>query len=357
MAQRKQVSWAQLRVGLLVIVSLTIFALMVFLMTGQGFFSPKTRLKVFTDNAGGLKKGDPVRLAGIDIGNVDDISVSSDPNPQRAVEVSFHVEDRMIKEVREDSVASLEVEGLLGQRYIDITRGSLNKPQLEAGAEVHFRPQTDFGHLVASGDTVMTSVNRLANTLNGLADQVQQGHGTLGKLLYDDSLYKQASTTVTKLQGMVDFATTGQGSLGKLVYTDELYNRVDGTVAKLDGIIDDVHAQKGSLGKLIYDSSLHDEARKTIADVDSLVADAKAGKGSLGKFITDDSFYNQFKESATKLNDIAGRIDRGEGTFGKLSKDETAYNNFNGMSAEIRDLLTDFHKHPKKYLTIQLKLF
>src|SRR5450432_3425677 len=99
MAQRKQVSWAQLRVGLLVVVALTIFALMTFLMTGQGYFSKKTALTVYVENAGGLKKGDPVRLAGIDIGNVDEISVSTDPDPVRAVVISFHVESSMMKEI------------------------------------------------------------------------------------------------------------------------------------------------------------------------------------------------------------------------------------------------------------------
>jgi phospholipid/cholesterol/gamma-HCH transport system substrate-binding protein len=357
MAQRKQVTWAQLRVGLLVVVSFTIFGLMVFLMTGQGYFTGKTKLKVLLDNAGGLKKGDPVRLSGIDIGNVDDITVSNDPNPSRTVEVSFHVEDRMMKEVREDSVAALEVEGLLGQRFIDITRGSLSKAELEPGAEVRYKVQPDFGQLMASGNNVLTNVNRLANTLNAMADHVQQGQGSLGKLLYDDSLYKQASSTLTQFQGMVNYATTGQGSLGKLVYSDDLYNRADQTVAKLNTVVDDVQAQKGSLGKFIYDSSLHDDARKVVTDFGAIVADAKAGKGSFGKFLTDDTLYDKAKGAVTKFDDIVGRIDRGEGTFGKLSKDDAMYTNINGLSLELRELLADFRKQPKKYLTIQLKLF
>src|SRR5438552_2659192 len=104
MAQRKQISWAQLRVGLLVVVSLTIFALMVFLMTGQGYFVRKTPLVVYLENAGGLKKGDPVRLTGIDIGNVDDITVSGVNDPKRAVLVQFHVESKMMDQIRQDSL-------------------------------------------------------------------------------------------------------------------------------------------------------------------------------------------------------------------------------------------------------------
>ncbi len=357
MAQRKQVSWVQLRVGLLVVVSFTIFGLMVFLMTGQGFFSPKTNLKVYIDNAGGLKKGDPVRLSGIDIGNVDDITVSNDPNPLRVVEVSFHVEDRMMKEVREDSLAALEVEGLLGQRFIDITRGSPGRAELQAGSEVRYKVQPDFGHLMASGDNVMTNVNRLTNTLNAMADHVQQGQGTLGKIMYDDSLYKQLRVTATQFQDMVSYANSGKGSLGKIVYSDDFYNHADQTVAKLSTIADDIQAQKGSLGKFIYDTTLHDDTRKVINDFGKIVADTKAGKGSLGKILTDEAFYDKATAAVTKIDDIAGRIDRGEGAFGKLSKDDAMYNNVNGLSLELRELLADFRKQPKKYLTIQMKLF
>src|SRR5437763_1836799 len=156
MAKRNQVSWAQLRVGMLVIVALTIFGLMIFLMTGQDFFNPKTPLVVYLDNAGGLKKGDPVRLSGIDVGNVDNISVSGDEHPGRAVVVAFHVDTKMMPQVRQDSVAKLEVEGLLGQRFIDLTRGKRSIPQLQAGNEVRFQAQADFGDLMASSTTVLT---------------------------------------------------------------------------------------------------------------------------------------------------------------------------------------------------------
>jgi phospholipid/cholesterol/gamma-HCH transport system substrate-binding protein len=358
MAQRKQVSWVQLRVGLLVVVSFTIFGLMVFLMTGQGFFSPKTDLRVFIDNAGGLKKGDPVRLSGIDIGNVDDIRVSSDPNPARAVEVLFHVENRMMKQVRQDSVAALEVEGLLGQRFIDITRGSPGKEELAAGSEVRYKVQPDFGHLMASGDNVLTNVNRLANTLNEMAADVQKGRGTLGKMMYDDTLYKQASSTVKELQDMVAYANSGKGSLGKIVYSDDVYNRIDSTATKLNTIVDDVQAQKGSLGKFIYDSSMHEDARKVINDLGEMVADTKAGKGSFGKFLTDDTLYAKATSAMTRFDDITGRLDRGEGTLGKLlAKDDPLHGNINALSLELRELLADFRKEPKKYMTIQLKLF
>lgn len=358
MAQRKQVSWAQLRVGLLVVVSLTILALMIFLMTGQGYFTSKTRLVVYIDNAGGLKKGDPVRLTGIDVGNVDDISVSGDPNPNRAVVVSFHVTKDMMKQVRQDSQASLQVEGLLGQRFIDLSRGSMAKAEIPPGGEVPFKSLPDFGDLMASGTSVMTNVNRLVNTFNGMAEHMQKGEGTLGRLIYDDSLYKQLGTAVKDVQSTVSYVSSGKGSAGKLIYSDEIYDRLQSGVTKLDTMIDDVHSQKGSLGKLIYDPALYDDTRKLVSDAGAIVADANAGKGTLGKILKDETFYNKATATVDKVDAIAARIERGEGTIGKLTmKDDPLHGNLNSMSLELRELLADFRKNPKKFLTIQLKIF
>src|SRR5579859_4857908 len=121
MATRQQVSWAQLRVGVMVLTALSIFGLMVFLMSGEGTFTRKGTLTVFLDNASGLKKGDPVRLTGVDIGNVQDIRISGEHNPMRAVVAILSIQRSYLDEIRADSVASLEAESLLGQRYIDLT--------------------------------------------------------------------------------------------------------------------------------------------------------------------------------------------------------------------------------------------
>ena len=76
-------------------------------------------------------------------GKSDDVSVGVTPSgdSKRAVQVSFHVESRVADQIRQDSVATLEVEGLLGQRFIDVTRGTTAKAQIPSGGEVPFKSQ------------------------------------------------------------------------------------------------------------------------------------------------------------------------------------------------------------------------
>ena len=72
MPQRQRVNWAQLRVGLMVIISLAILAIGIFFISGQvGFFSRRYTLKAYISEAGGLREGAQVRLAGVAVGNVE----------------------------------------------------------------------------------------------------------------------------------------------------------------------------------------------------------------------------------------------------------------------------------------------
>ena len=166
-------------------------------------------------------------------------------------------------------MGTLEVEGLLGQRFLDITRGTPAKSELTAGGELTFRPQPDFGDVISSSSSVLTTVNHMITSLTKVSDQVEKGQGSFGKLVFDDALYKQAGKAINDLQSMVTYANSGQGSLGKLVYTDDLYNKVDGFVGKADGMLDDIKTQKGSLGKLMYDTSFHDDVKKFVDNANS----------------------------------------------------------------------------------------
>src|SRR5438067_8188455 len=114
MPQHKQISWAQLRVGLLVIVSLTVFAVSIFFISGQvNPFSSRYTLHTYFASAGGVREGTEVRLAGIPVGNVWRIRMSSSDDPSRAVEIDLRISRQYQNEIREDSVASQETAGLL----------------------------------------------------------------------------------------------------------------------------------------------------------------------------------------------------------------------------------------------------
>jgi len=357
MAKSKQISWAELRVGLLVIVSLTIFAVLVFLMTGQGFFQRKQTLRIFMENAAGLRTGDPVRLAGIDVGNVYDIRISGSHDPSRAVEVTVHVQRHYQDEIRADSVAVLAAEGLLGQRFLNISRGTPSQPMVPNNGEVRMKETPEIADVVSSSADVMVTLNRIAARVDRIMAQIESGRGSLGKLLYDTTLYDKANASVDDIQNLLSYAASGKGSLGKLLMTDEIYNTALGTLSKADQVVDDVRSGKGSVGKFLYDPALYDKSTKLLERADNIVAGVEKGQGTIGKLLKDDTLYNQANTAVDTVNRIGQKIDRGEGSAGKLINDPALYNNLNNFSQEMRALLADFRANPKKFLTIHFKIF
>src|SRR5262249_45612847 len=160
MPQRKEIKWSQLRVGILVAVSLVVLAVGVFLISGQvGFLSRKYTLKAYLSEASGLREGSQVQLAGIPIGNVKAIRISSYTEPLRAVEIDMSLPKRYQDQIRADSVVTTESAGLLGEKYINISRGSPNQPILSNGAELQSREEPDIKQIVKNTNDVISDLH------------------------------------------------------------------------------------------------------------------------------------------------------------------------------------------------------
>jgi phospholipid/cholesterol/gamma-HCH transport system substrate-binding protein len=105
-------------VGLTVIIASAVLAMLIFLLTGNVGLGHKIELKAYFDNAGGLRVGAPVRLHGVDIGNVSGIRVVAS-RKQTPVEVTMKVNTKY-DDLRKDSTAALSTAGVLGETFVDI---------------------------------------------------------------------------------------------------------------------------------------------------------------------------------------------------------------------------------------------
>src|ERR1700759_5160409 len=117
MAQRKQITWADLRVGIFVFAGLVTLAVGIFWVTGAGSLGPKYRLYTYLPEVEGVTSGAPVRLDGVSIGNVEQIGLNPRPSDRtQSIQLVLRIDKRFQKDVRTDSTASLVTEGLLGDR-------------------------------------------------------------------------------------------------------------------------------------------------------------------------------------------------------------------------------------------------
>ncbi len=359
MPSQKQLKWSQLKVGLTVLAATVTLGVLIFLMSGTGgLFSSKIKLKSYFDNANGLREGAPVRLAGVDIGNVTNILVVRDRTKQLTpVEVTMKVNTHYLFNLRKDSLTLLSTAGVLGETYIDIDSSQAKGPQVGDGDILPSREVPDFGDMVRAGQGTLQNMDALIKRLDRIVAFVESGQGSVGKLLYDPTLYNRLNSTVNEFQGLVNQVAQGKGTLGKLFSDEELYNKANATVDKLNLVIDDINAGKGSAGKFLKDPVLYDNANATIANVKKLTDDVNAGKGPIGMLAKDEEFARKLKDTMDKLSAISDRLEAGEGSAGKLLRDPSLYNNADQMLVETRSLVKNIRENPKKYLTIHFKVF
>jgi phospholipid/cholesterol/gamma-HCH transport system substrate-binding protein len=361
MAQHKQLTWTELRVGLFVLAGAVLLAVVIFYVTGGGGWGPKYRLRAFLPEVDGLTIGAPVRVDGVDVGNVERIMIAV-PKPgeptskDRNIEVDLRLQKTFESYIRSDSSAGLITEGLLGNRYVDIDRGYVGRV-LQNEDEIPGREEKALKEVVERSADLMDSLSSITKQASAVLTDVRNGRGSLGKFMVDETAYNRLNNTLGNLDHMMADVQAGKGTLGKLITDDEMYNRVDSVAGRVDNVLEAVQNQQGTLGKLVYDASIHESAKRLIDNSNAFFTDVRAGKGTLGKLATDDSLFAQYKQAGENLSSATAKLNSNENTIGKFFDDPKFYDNFTGLAGDMRLLVGDFRKDPKKFLHVKFSVF
>ncbi|HEY1678813.1 MAG TPA: MlaD family protein [Candidatus Sulfotelmatobacter sp.] len=359
MPSQKQLKWSQLKVGLTIIVAGLTLGVLLFLMSGtNGLFTPRIILKSYFDNAEGLRLGAPVRLSGVDIGNVTKIRIVPDKDKRLTpVEVTLKVSTKYAFNLHRDSMTSLETAGVLGETYLDIDSSQAIGPQVQDGDTLPTQVHPDFNQVVRASQSTLENMDALLKRADRILAFAESGKGSIGKLIYDPTLYNRFSDTISEFEKIVQQVGSGQGSLGALISRNDAYDKFLATLDKMNSVIDEIQQGKGTAGKFIKDPSLYNNANDTIANIKKMTEDINAGKGTLGKLTKDEELAKKIDTTITKLSELTTALEAGQGTAGKLFKDDTLYNNANEMLVETRALVKGVRENPKKYLSIKLHIF
>lgn len=377
---KKTVSLRELRVGLLVLGSITILVFLILNASGDiNPFSKKLHLKAQFADANGLREGSEVRLAGVRVGKVEKITllppsgVPDAPKVEALMTIDSTIDGRSANErIRTDSTAQQGSPSLLGnEMLINITPGTaVGQPVKDYTILPSSRSNT-VNDFATSGTDLAQRLSKLSDEINGMVRDVKEGKGTIGRLFSDEALYNNLNATIRETEDVMRQIRSGNGSAGRFLNDPELYNNANSIAGQLRLIANDLRAGRGTAGKLLTDDQLYnrinstaDRLDRSVEQINSMIGDINAGRGTLGKLIKDEQIYNDANAAIARFNTTAERIDnmvsaaqRGEGTVGKLLTDEALYSNVNQLSSEGVKLIYDFRQNPKKYLTIKFELF
>lgn len=357
MASASKVGWAQLKVGILAAVSLFILAVLLFLLTGnKSLFSKEHIVYTYLPDSAAITEGSAVRLNGILVGKIEQVGLSGEKDPRRVVKLTMAIDANRLASIPADSEAAIGAENLLGTKYINIKMGQDAKA-LAPGGTLRSLDTREFQDIVNAAYPTMTSLQGIVQRVERIVGLVEAGKGSIGKLLTDDGLYNRLTDTVGEGQQLISSLNKNEGTIGRLLHDETLYNEVRSSVQRLDKMMADVQAGQGTAGKLLRDPALYDETRSTILEMKKLIAAVNTGDGTAGKLIKDPKLYNDLDQLTVRLDGMLARLQKGEGTLGQLLVNQSLYESLDGSMRDMQGFMKDFRANPKKFLTIQLKLF
>jgi phospholipid/cholesterol/gamma-HCH transport system substrate-binding protein len=362
MPSQQEVRWSQLKVGVIVLVSFVVLTALLFLMTsasGLGFFTRKLTVDSYFQNASGVKVGAAVNLEGVTIGTVKTVTVVTAPDRKLTpVQVVMKIDGKYQPNLHTDSRASLTTVGVLGDTIVDIDSRTATGPMLHDGDELKAKEALSLQDVEAEGADAIKQLNGILAKLNTVVDNIQQGKGSIGQFITNPGLYNKVDATMDEVHKLTVKMNSNNNTVGKFFDDNAaLYNQLNDTVAKVDAIVGDIQAGKGNAGKLLKDQALYDNLNQSSAHINSILANADAGKGGLGVALKDPKFAKDLGETLTQMDELITGINHGKGTLGKLANDPTTHDNVNKLLTSTSDLVTAIRQNPKKYLTIQLKIF
>lgn len=358
MPSRKEIQWAQLRVGALVLTALAVLIALILLMSGStgGLFARKLLLRAYFDNAAGLKDGAPVTLEGVTIGNVIHVRITPSRNPT-PVEVTMRVGYEFLHDLHTDSTATIAQAGVLGDSYVDLSSAHATGPAPGNDAELKAAGAPTIQDVIQSSQASIEQVGQLTRKIETLVDSLNSNRGTVGKLINDPELANKITNIATDLQTITGAIAGGKGTLGKLINDDTLYNRANDAVDRLDRITAGLDAGKGSAGKLLKDDSLYNNLNAAAANANQLAAQINSGKGSVGMMVKDPAFAKKLDDTVTQLDAILKSVDAGNGTLGQLVQNRSLYDHADQTLDQTQQLVKSIREDPKKYLVIRMKIF
>jgi phospholipid/cholesterol/gamma-HCH transport system substrate-binding protein len=346
MPKTRSLAWSELKIGIVAATAIGLASLLIVSVGGTGgFFWDQYQLKTRFTNVQGLKKGAVVRVAGVEVGKVDDIKFVG---PE--VEVDLKVKKEQRERIRTESRASIGSLSLLGEPVIDITPATQGTP-LEDGA---FIPSVRAPGQLSD---VTTGATESLEQATALLRDIRAGKGTVGKLFSDDQLYKEITAFVDAAEGVTNNLRQGKGTLGRLIRDPAAYDRLNASLDNLQTITNRINSGEGSLGRLLTDDALAKSLTSASGNIDQIATNLRKGEGTAGRLLTDRELYDRFNSLTGRIDKVLSELQSGEGTAGRLLQDKQLYENMNAAVGELRALLGDIRKDPKKYLNVRVSIF
>ncbi len=354
------------RVGIFVLVGLTLFAAVSFLIgDNRKVWDRKVTYKVSFRNVQGLKAGSPVRIGGLDIGNVTGVS-QSDNAEDAMVYVTLQVVRGASGRVREDTLARVSNKGLLGDKMVELNNqcpAPPEPPPVEGAPpkkpllDSYKCPEGRLPPVLKDGDFIRgeepADLFARADEIAKKVQQVVERLEPLARELADPRLHASIRGTAQNLNEVLDAVAHKDSPVHRMLYDEEQAKRVSATLANVErataeasGVMGDVHhvttqvrSGSGLVHKVLYDEQVSNDVAGAIGETRKALTAVREGNGIAHTIVYGDANTQNILANLTAMSqDLRGVISnmkQGKGTLGGLLVDPSIYEDLKAAVGNI----------------------
>ena len=262
-------STSEFKVGIFILIGLVILATMILFVRDFRLFEKGYHFKVVFNYTGGLDKGAPVRVAGVEVGRVDKISLLN----EKTTNVQLKVWVREDVQIYQNAEVFINTMGLLGEKYIEITPGTAEAALLKAGEIIVGKDPVRFEKALKMGEEMVEKLDGIASCLNSIVVETnakesikeilknaQESSGKLNLLLGQLNAIAEENREGMKITvvNFKELSTSLRSEMGKFSQS----------LTSLKNILAKIEDGEGTIGKLIVSEELYDELRAFITDIE-----------------------------------------------------------------------------------------
>ena len=219
-------------------------------------------------NLSGITKGAKVRVGGLDGGQVAEIQIPS--RPSQKFRLKLVVDERLHGIIRNDSIASVETQGIVGDEYVLIKEGTDNSPEARAGATLRSKEPFDLTKMLDRANGLMTQVGGTLTQVNGAITDLQ------GRL---DGTLDAVTATVNNTNGIVTTIRQGKGAAGVLLQDPKTAEDVKAAIGNTRQATANLNAASLQVNSMLDDV----QRRQLVAKVDDTLNNAKGATQQLNE--------------------------------------------------------------------------
>jgi phospholipid/cholesterol/gamma-HCH transport system substrate-binding protein len=265
----------KVRLGIFISLGIAVFIFAIyFIGEQQQLFRSTFRLSGVFKNVAGLQAGNNVRLSGINVGTIDNITIISDTS----VRVILFVDENTRRFIRKDAVASIGSEGLMGNKVLIINPGTGGKKIIENDDVIATSQPTDMDEIMKSLKTTIDNTANITGNLAKISTSIESGKGTIGGLMMDKAWRQDIESTIINLK---------EGSDGFKVVMDK--------AGELDSILIAIKST------IRYTSSI-------TADLATITSSLQSGEGTIGRLLMNTSAAENFDSTMFYMKESSAAL-------------------------------------------------